>query len=288
MPASSSTRRFVLLACGMFLLVGGLGYWLSREPGTLRVWFADVGQGDGIIVRTPSHDTIVVDGGKQNDFLREVDDHLPITDRTIDLAIVTHGDADHVTGLVTLIASGRVRAVLMNRDATVKTKTYSRLLAAIADQHVEVIEANAGQVYEYGGVRLHVLWPTVASLQAATTTNERSVVVKLTFGTQDLLLTGDMPDTVERQLIEQDVDLAAEVLKVGHHGSGHSSIPEFLQAVQPVLAVVSVGTKNTYGHPAQRVLKDLDRVGAQVARTDQVGDILVTCSVTICNPSFEK
>lgn len=282
MPISSSTRRFVYLTCAALLIVGAIGFWSSHEPATLRVWFADVGQGDGIIVRTPSHETIVVDGGRQSDFLQEVDDHVSITDRTVDLVVVTHADADHVTGLVNLIASGRVQAVLMNRDSAVTTKTYSRLLAAINSQRVPVIEAQAGQSFAYGDVLFQVLWPTAGGLATVKTTNERSVVVKVTYGSQDLLLTGDAPDTVEEQLLEQGSDLAAEILKVGHHGSGHSSTRPFLHAVQPRLAVVSVGAKNTYGHPAPRVLTDLTRVGAQVLRTDVLGDIFVTCTVTAC------
>lgn len=282
MPAISSTRRFVLFACGVFLLIGGIGYWSSREPEVLRVWFADVGQGDGTIIRTPSRETIVVDGGKSNDFLREVDDHIPITDRTIDLVVVTHADADHVTGLTNLIASGRVRIVLMNRDASVKTKTYTRLLAAIESQHVPVIEAQAGQVYAFGDVQLNVLWPTVEGLATVKTTNERSIVVKVSYGSQDLLLTGDAPDTVEQQLLRQGSDVASEILKVGHHGSGHSSTLAFLQAVQPTLGVISVGASNTYGHPTKRVLNDLKKLGLEVLRTDVLGDILVECSFVHC------
>ncbi|MEK7518350.1 MAG: MBL fold metallo-hydrolase [Patescibacteria group bacterium] len=282
MPASSSTKRIVLLACGVFLLIGSIGFWSSREPEVLRVWFADVGQGDGTIIRTPSHETIVVDGGKQNDFLQEVDDHVPITDRPVDLVVVTHADADHVTGLTNLIASGRVQAVLMNRDSTVTTKTYARLLAAIESQHVPVIEAYAGQEYTYGAVHLKVLWPTVGGLAKAKTTNERSVVVKVTYGNEDILLTGDAPDTVEKQLLQQGSDVAAEVLKVGHHGSGHSTTLNLLQAVHPEIATISVGAKNTYGHPATRVLNDLEKLGLEVLRTDVLGDILVECSLVIC------
>jgi beta-lactamase superfamily II metal-dependent hydrolase len=248
------------------------------------VWFTDVGQGDGIIIRTPSHETIVVDGGKQNDFIREVDDHVPVVDRDIDLVVVTHGDADHVTGLVNLVASGRVRAVLMNRDRTVTTKTYARLLAAIADQHVPVFEAQAGQAYDYGDVHVTVLWPTVEGLATVKTTNERSVVLKVTYGDQDLLFTGDAPDTVEVRLVKQWGNaLDVEVLKVGHHGSSHSSTLDFLRLVTPELAVISVGVKNRYGHPGARVLTDLTTVNATALRTDERGDILVTCTVRACS-----
>jgi competence protein ComEC len=288
MPGTSSTRRAFLLAFGSLLLVGGIGFWSSREPAALRVWFADVGQGDGIIIRTPSRETIVVDGGKQSTFTQEVDDHVPLIDRTIDLVVVTHADADHVTGLVNLIASGRVQAVLLNRDASVTTKTYARLLAAVDQQHVLVIEAQAGQVFDFGEVHVRVLWPTAAGLAAAKTTNERSVVVKVTYGQEDVLLTGDAPDIVEQHLLEQGTDVRAEVLKVGHHGSAHSSTFAFLQAVRPTLAVLSVGVKNTYGHPAQRVLADLERVGARVVRTDLTGDILVSCTISTCTTTAEK
>ena len=283
----SAKHRFVrVLAVGL-LLTAGVGLWFSREPATLRVWFADVGQGDGIIIRTPSRDTLVVDGGPHKDFEQEVDSHLPVTDRSIDLLVATHADADHITGLAGLVESGRVRNVLINRD-TKSTKIYQRLLAAIARQKVPVIEAQAGQEFSFGEVHVRVLWPTATGLVKAKESNERSIVVKVSYGDQDILLTGDAPDTAEVQLLEQGSDLGVEILKIGHHGSAHSSTVGFLQAVQPELAIISVGAKNRYGHPAPRVLADLERLGIPSLRTDQHGDILLTCSKIACKTHTDR
>ncbi|MEK7631486.1 MAG: MBL fold metallo-hydrolase [Patescibacteria group bacterium] len=283
MSNRTSTKIWALrFAVLVVILAAAVSLWSGRAPGTLRVWFADVGQGDGIVIRTPSQETIVVDGGPRQDFVQEVDSHVPVTDRAVDLLVATHADADHITGLVGLVESGRVVNALINRDATKQTKVYQHLLAALAKQEVNVIEAQAGQEYTFGEVRVRVLWPSVAGLAAAKESNEKSIVLRVSYGSQDLLLTGDAPDTVEKQLLQQGSALDAEVLKVGHHGSKYSSIAVFLQAVSPDIAIVSVGAKNRYGHPASRVLADLEKLGIEVLRTDVLGDILVECSLVQC------
>ena len=271
--------RFALL---VVVLAAGVTWSSGREPAALRVWFADVGQGDGIILRTPSRDTIVVDGGVHQDFVQEVDSHIPINDRAIDLLVATHADADHITGLVGVVESGRVANALINRDAMKQTKIYQRLLTALEKYHVNVIEAQAGQGYTFGDVRVQVLWPTIEGLAHAKESNEKSIVLRVSYGSQDILLTGDAPDTAEKQLLEQGSNVAAEVLKVGHHGSKYSTTEAFLTSVHPNIAVVSVGAKNRYGHPAARVLELLEKQGIQIFRTDLLGDVLVECSVTQC------
>lgn len=283
----SSSARVVRFLVVVLLTAAIGGWWLHREPATLRVWFADVGQGDGIIIRTPSRDTVVVDGGPRTDFIQEVDSHVPVTDRRIDLLVATHADADHVTGLVGLVESGRVASALINRD-TKQTKIYQRLLAALEQQQVHVIEAQAGQVYAFGGVYVRVLWPTLDGLAHAKESNEKSIVLRVSYGSQDILLTGDAPDTVEHLLLEQGTQVSAEVLKVGHHGSKYSSTPAFLSAVQPEVAILSVGAKNRYSHPAPGVLTALAHLGIRTLRTDAHGDILVICGLDDCQEKLER
>lgn len=284
MSTRFSTKLWVLrFGLLLVILAAGATLWAERPVKELRVWFADVGQGDGIIIRTPSKETIVVDGGPRQDFVQEVDSHIPVTDRAIDFLVVTHADADHITGLAGLVESGRVKNVLINRDTTKQTKIYKRLLAALEQQGVNVIEARAGQQYDFGETRVRVLWPTAAGLATAKESNEKSIVVRVSYGTQDLLLTGDAPDTVEKKLLEQGSALDAEVLKVGHHGSKYSSTQAFLKAVQPEYAVVSVGAKNRYGHPALRVMEMLDQQGIRTVRTDLRGDIYIHCTLQVCS-----
>ncbi len=256
--------------------------WAGRSTQELQIWFADVGQGDGIVIRTPSKETIVVDGGVRQDFVQEVDSHVPITDRAVDLLVATHADADHITGLVGLVESGRVRNALINRDASKQTKIYQRLLTALETFNVNVIEAQAGEEYIFGDVRVRVLWPTVTGLASAKESNDKSIVLRVSYGTQDFLLTGDAPESVEQQLLEQGSMLDAEVLKVGHHGSKYSTSRAFLKAVQPELAILSVGAKNRYGHPAPRVLDLLFQSSIRVLRTDTSGDIYIHCTLQMC------
>ena len=273
------TLRFALFVVAV---AAGVSVWAGRPSQELRIWFADVGQGDGIILRTPTKETIVVDGGPRQDFVQEVDSHIPVTDRNIDLLVVSHADADHITGLAALVESGRVRNALINRDSTKQTKIYQRLLTALEQQHVNVIEARAGQQYSFGEVQVRVLWPTETSLTSRKESNEKSIVLRVSYGSQDILLTGDAPSLVEKKLLEQGSVLDAEVLKVGHHGSASSTSEDFLRAVQPDIAILSVGAKNRYGHPSARVVSLLQKSGITTLRTDVVGDVLGECSQVAC------
>lgn len=283
MSDPSSTKLWALrFALFVVVVAAAVSVWAGRPTQDLHVWFADVGQGDGIILRTPSQDTIVVDGGPRQDFVQELDSHIPVTDRDVDLLVVTHADADHITGLAALVESGRVKSALINRDSTKQTKIYQRLLTALEQQRVQVIEAQAGQQYSFGEVHVRVLWPTPASLSTRKESNDKSIILRVSYGTQDMLLTGDAPNSVEKELLKQGSAVDAEVLKVGHHGSASSTSEDFLQAVQPNIAILSVGAKNRYGHPAARVVQLLQAKGISVLRTDVEGDVLVQCNVTHC------
>lgn len=279
MSANSFSRlKAPLLFLVVCVIAVGIWTFQAKEPNTLRLWFADVGQGDGIIIRTPDQSTIIVDGGPSRSFLKDVDQRVPINDKDIDLLVATHPDADHIVGLVPLLESGRVRNVLINRVEK-ETAVYKKILELIATRRIPTIEAAAGQVYTFGDVSFTVLWPDPVRLPGLlgkkVDYNIASIILHVQHGENDFLLTGDAAIPVEEALVASNSIPDVEVLKAGHHGSRTSTGTKLLQAAKPEYSILSVGAKNRYGHPTAEAINRLQQVGAQIFRTDQQGTILV-------------
>jgi len=195
--------------------------------------------------------------------------------RRIDLVVLTHPQADHLSGLLTVLDRYRVGAVLDNPKPG-GTVLYNEWEVALHDSGVPVTTADRGQSIDLGdGALLQVLAPDQGDpLLAAEQLNTASTVLRLSMGDTSFLLTGDLDKAGEDALIRSGTDLQATVLKVGHHGSNTSSSPEFLARVQPSIDVIEVGASNHFGHPTQAVLDRLS--GDMVLRTDQGGDVRVT------------
>jgi len=252
---------------------------LSRPDGLLHLHVLDVGQGDALLVVTPSGRRMLVDGGPSpSAVLDGLGRAMAPWDRRIDVVVLSHPDADHVGGLPAVLARYRVAHVVASPAAHDSPD-------AVAFQHAVGTEgalrwdALAGTTLSLdarAGVRATVLWPTdgpEGAAAAAGGANNRSAVLLLEHGAVRMLLPGDIETPVEERLLAAGADLRAHVLKVAHHGSGTSSTGAFLEAVQPWLALVSVGADNTYGHPDPDVLTRL--APAAVRRTDRDGRIEV-------------
>ncbi len=281
-PAPKPARRRVLLPVGgvavLIALAGVCGWlWLSQpESGRLSVTFLDVGQGDAILIQGPEGQRVLVDGGPGSQPITQaLSRNLPFDSRRIDLVVQTHPQADHLSGLLTVLDRYRVGAVLDNPKpgGTVLANEWE---AALRDSGVPVTTADRGQSIDLGdGAVLQVLAPDQGDpLLAAEQINTASTVLRLSMGDTSFLLTGDLDKAGEDALIRSGTDLQATVLKVGHHGSNSSSSPEFLARVQPAIDVIEVGASNRFGHPTQTVLDRLS--GDVVLRTDQGGDVRVT------------
>ncbi|MFA6043190.1 MAG: ComEC/Rec2 family competence protein [Patescibacteria group bacterium] len=282
MSANSFSRlKAPFLFLAVCLVAVGIWTFQAKEPNTLRVWFADVGQGDGIILRTPDQSTIIVDGGPSRSFLKDVDRHVPMNDKDIDLLVSTNPDADHLVGLVPLLESGRVRNVLLNRIEK-NTTVYKKFLEVIDAQHIHSIEAAVGQVYTFGDVSLTVLWPDPGLLPGLigkrVDYNTGSIILHVQHGDNDFLLTGDATIRAEDALLASHGVPDVEILKVGHHGSRTSTGKKLLDVIKPEYGIISVGQKNRYGHPTAEALARLTAAGAKIFRTDQQGTILVESS----------
>lgn len=269
---SRRARALVLAAIVLAYAVAVCWYFVSR-PHYLTVVVCDVGQGDAILIRTPSGKDILVDGGRTDaSVLACLGRHLPPWDRTLELVILSHGDADHVGGLPQVAARYRISQAVFSGVES-ESQVYRAWVGSLRRQGVMQREVGAGDTLDLGeGIRADVVWPGPGADR--TDTNESSVVVRLAYASSTILLTGDIASQTERAIVSSGADLSAQLLKVAHHGSRHSSDASFLAAVSPDVALVSVGAENSYGHPGQEALDRLIAAGASVYRTDQRGDIV--------------
>jgi competence protein ComEC len=245
---------------------------LAQPDGRLHVWFLDVGQGDGIFIQTPSGRQVLIDGGAGGQvLLEELGSVMPFWDRTLDLLVLTHPDADHMAGQVEAAGRYHVSAAWETPAAEVDPSS-SAWRKAVEAAGADVQIQHAGGWADLGdGVALWVLSPPADSYKGEDAGNENSLVTKLVYGNFSVLLTGDAGTAVEGALLAQGAPLASTVLKVAHHGSDSSTSDAFVQAANPQLAIIQVGADNTYGHPTAQTLERL--AGRTVLRNDQNGRI---------------
>jgi competence protein ComEC len=239
----------------------------------LRVSFLDVGQGDAILIQTPDHQDILVDGGPSAQAISgELSQHLPFWDRTIELVVLTHPHLDHLTGLLEVLQRYKVQQVLC-LDTDYQTPPEQEWLSLIQEKGIKATLARAGQMINLGADETIDVINAVPDSSGPAMDN--GVVLRLSDGKVSFLLTSDISQESELDLITRRADLSGTVLKVAHHGSDTSSSAAFLAVVDPQLAVISVGADNTFGHPGQETMARLtDTVGLEnIFRTDQDGTV---------------
>jgi competence protein ComEC len=263
--------------------VGGLAIvlilvWVaagSLPDGKLHVVFFDVGQGDAIFIHGPTGQQVLIDGGPDPaTLLARLGERMPFWDRSLDLVILTHPDADHLAGLVPVLERYRVGQVF-DTGLPAHTPTCARWQELLAEKGIPVLDSRRGTQVTLGGeVTLTVLHPGPRLLAGTgADSNNNSIVTRLVWGQFSVLLPGDIEAEVERALIRSGAPLVSTVLKAPHHGSNTSSTQAFLEAVNPQLVVISVDQDNRLGHPAPEVLARL--AAYRVMRTDERGSVEV-------------
>jgi competence protein ComEC len=242
------------------------------NDGFLRIYFLDVGQGDSIFIQNYNGNQVLIDGGPDNKVLQELGKVMPFNDRSIDMVVLTHPHSDHIIGLIDVLKRYQVGNILEN-NYPYEAPEYTEWNNLKTDSNV--VEAIAGQVIDLGGgVTMEVIYPGESEAgQKNSNPNNSSVVLKLKYGTESVLLTGDIEASVEKKLTMNGSDLNSDFLKVPHHGSKTSSTDGFINAVSPVDAFIEVGAKNTFGHPSPSTIEKLDKNQIKYYRTDIDGTI---------------
>ncbi|MCX8024685.1 MAG: lamin tail domain-containing protein [Thermanaerothrix sp.] len=261
----------VLLVSILLTASIGAGLVSAQTPNWARVVFIDVGQGDSIWIHGEDQYDVLIDGGPLSAGPTVVA-HLQnqgIDD--IDLLIISHGDADHIGGLIPILRSTYTIEAVADNGLPCTTATCQTLTAEIAKRGLTPTPLVAGQTINAGAAYLHILNPQPITKGKD---NDDSVAIRAVHGQIAFLLTGDISTTAEATLMANGFPLQAQVLKVAHHGSKYSTGENFLATVQPTTAVISVG-QNSYGHPAPETLDRLATSGVQVLRTDRMGTIVL-------------
>ncbi len=268
------------------LLLVAIFIWLAifelAPSDRVKIDFLDVGQGSAILILAPGDNQVLIDGGPSDVVLAKLGKALPIFDRKIELLILTHPDADHLSGLVEVLKRYEVGQIL-ETGIVANSAEYKVWNDLIKTKNVPVVFARADDIVKIAdNLSIKILYPLgkINGQDFSKNTNATSIVGKIIYGHNSVLFTGDAEGSVENPLVFSGVNLKADILVVGHHGSKNSTGAEFLAAVAPSIAVIQVGAKNTYGHPTQEVLDRLKNIN--IFRTDLDKDINFECDLAKC------
>lgn len=277
MPES---KKFSLFHILVLIILGGIAsstYSSAAEKdGLLKIHFFDIGQGDSIFIEAPNGSQVLVDGGPDGSVIQKLSAVMPFYDKEIDLIVLSHAHADHVTGLVEVLKRYNVKNII-TADISYESGEFAAWQEGIKSEGANIVDAVAGNYTDLGnGVRLETIHPFTSPGGITTKDPHNFMVVNiLKYGDFELLLTGDLESKEERAIMANGIKIDSDILKVGHHGSKTSSADYFLEAVSPQLAIISLGAKNRYGHPHISVTDRLESFGIKYYRTDSDGDITV-------------
>ena len=260
----------------------------TRSNGAIQVSFIDVGQGDSALLQDSSGFDILIDGGPVSAGPTVLNTLRARGVDSLEVMLNTHADADHVGGLISVLQASdiAVGAIYFNGYPGT-TATWNNFSNAAAARSLPLLPAQFPLVLHWGSFDVYILNP--ASGLTNPEQNKASVVARIDFNSARFLFPGDIDSTIEATVVARGTPVAAQVLKVAHHGSVSSTSAGFLEAVQPQDAVISVGANNSYGHPAPETLSRLSAAGARVWRTDRQGTILVTSDgLTMVFPTLRQ
>ena len=254
--------------------------WRLHEH-LLEVTFLDVGQGDAAFIRFPHGGNMLIDGGEGGRLNCGEKIILPYLHRRgirrLDIIVLTHAHSDHVGGLPAVLKAMSVGLVL-DSGYPHTSYVYEEFLEIIRENKIPYkITKGGDEIHAYKDVKVQILSPPESFLEGAgSDVNNNSIVIKMTYGRINLLFCADIEKEAEKMLLESAYDLNSNVIKVPHHGSKTSSTHKFLKAVNPEIAVISVGARNPFGHPHTDVLSKYKNLGARLYRTDKNGTITIT------------
>ena len=276
------------MGCAFAMSIYPFGAKWTRAK--LELTVLDVGQGDSMLVVSPGGKTLLIDGGGAFGGFQGREEHNGVDPgeeavspylwsrgfQKLDVVALTHAHQDHLGGLNAILNNFRVAKLWMGRD--VSSPALARLENLAREKQIPIEHELRGNSFSWDGVDGAFLWPEISLEEApASAKNNDSLVLRLHYGSQTILLPGDAEKQAEREILSENSAEAmhSDVLKIGHHGSKNSTTPEFLAAVRPQVGIISAGEDNPYGHPSAELLDRLEKAGVRILRTDRDGAIHV-------------
>ena len=250
----------------------GLRNTEQSNPDKMYVSFIDVGQGNCTLLRCGGK-TILVDSGEVGAAQTVIGYINNLNIDTLDCVLVTHPHSDHMGAMTKLLYEFKIKDFIMPEipEKIIPTsRIYEKFLTAVSDNDENVIAAEPGETFSYGEMTVEIFAP----LHDYDDLNDMSAVTRVSYGDTSVMFMGDASATVEKDLLQKNVDYSATILNVGHHGSKTSSSEKWLKAVNPKYAVICCGLNNDYGHPHRAVTKRFESMGIEYFRTDLLGTIV--------------
>lgn len=271
-------RKYALLAIVILLALSNVYiFYLDQQASHRGLTFKmfDVGQGDALFIESPTGTQILVDAGPPNKLRNSLARSMPFFDKKIDAIIITNPDADHIAGFINVLKYYKVGQVFESGTFN-ESKMYQNLKNEIVTKNIPNTLARRGMRLDIGGgAVIDILFPDRDV--SDWTTNDGSVVVRLSYGATSVMLTGDSTTMTEQVILSENPPqaLKSTILKVGHHGSRTSTSLDFVKIVAPTYAVISNGKNSRYGHPHKETLDTLSSLGVKILRTDTLGEIIM-------------
>lgn len=246
---------------------------IGTPNGILEVSYLDIGQGDSIYIKVNDFD-ILIDAGPKSDSDKLMEQLKEKNIDDFEMIIATHPHEDHIGGMTKVLNEYDVESFYMPKSQST-TKTFENMINAVKNEGLKVQVIKEGMSFDLGeGAKLEVYSPGKESYDNL---NNYSPIMKLTYGNNTFVFTGDAEKEVEKEVLEKySNDLKADVIKFGHHGSSTSSSAEFIEAISPKYGIISCGVDNSYGHPHREILDIINKMGIETYRTDIQGEITIT------------
>lgn len=257
----------------LLLLIAFFYYQWEDKSSFLRVGFLDVGQGDAILIKAPSGQNILIDGGPSANLIHQLGNNHSYQDHQIDILILTHAHADHFYGLVEVVKRYNIQLILWSGIES-HWSEYQYFQELTKKLNLKI--AQLGQEYLIeNNLKIKIVYPTHTLKEEAEDMNNTSVSLILNYGEIDFWLAGDLTCEGEEEILKQNLNMETEIYKASHHGSRWSNCDDILDKLKPELAIIQSGLDNQHKHPHLETLERLEKRSIEILRNDELGDIWI-------------